>query len=115
MKPSPAFRWFIGCGGSNGSNRINTLTRVTPDVPVHLVSVNTINHLKAPLLMSVDEHDEMPYCSSEVSQQVFERAPGPMQLHVIGCGHLGTIRYPSPFFDESCRVQLAFLQEQFWG
>lgn len=113
MKPSTAFRWFIEYGGRYGSNWKNTVTHVTPEVPVQLDPAIAITHVEAPLLMIVAEQDEMPYCSSQVSRLVFEKAPGPKQLHVIGGGHFGAIHYPSPYFDESCQVQVAFLQQQF--
>ncbi len=109
LTPIQAFRWFIEHGGRHGSGWENRVTRFIPSTPAPFHAGIATPRLRAPLLMMIAPHDEMPGADPDVSRAAYGSAPGPKQLVEIDGGHFGLLWHPSDLFDRASRAQRDFL------
>jgi pimeloyl-ACP methyl ester carboxylesterase len=111
LKPIQAFRWFIDYGGRAGTRWDNSVTRVLPETPAPYHPTLCAPFVKVPTLLMVAPDDEMVHANYAVARQAYELMPGPKQWYDIAGGHFGLLYFPSKLFDETTRVQIAFLRK----
>ena len=108
LEPIQAYRWFIERGGRHGTDWINRVTRVLPNLPVPFSPVVCAPFIAPPTLMMVALNDEMAHADHDVARLTYDLMPEPKQWHDVAGGHFGLLHHPSPLFDEASGLQADF-------
>jgi pimeloyl-ACP methyl ester carboxylesterase len=111
LTPLTAFHWFMEYGARYGTNWKNSATLTVPETPAPFHPLLCAPYLKAPTLMVIAAHDEMPGANTDVARMAFQCMPEPKQKIEIEGGHFGLLYYPSELFQQVSLAQRNFLLE----
>ena len=103
-----AFDWFAEYGNRSGTGWQNQVVLTAPRRDTWHPMV-WATHVRAATCMILGAGDDMPGASALAARRTFDLLGGRKELHEVGGGHFGMLRYPSAVFDRAAAIQIAFL------